>query len=105
MTDNPYQPPRSPVRDRVRLDVGWKKALAVWWSVSWRGGLYGLLGGVVLGALGGVLAATTGVPEKGELYGAIAGYIAAIPASMIGMKQGLSRHLASLVSMHSRDVA
>ena len=106
MTDiNPYEPPRSSIRDPSRLGVGWKKALAVWWSVSWRGGLYVAVGGLLLGALGGVFAVITGAPEKGALYGAVGGYMAMIPASVLGMKQGLSRHLSSLIAIHTRDVA
>jgi hypothetical protein len=107
MSDNPYEPPKAPVRDQVKakVSVGWKRSLAVWWSVSWRGALYGLLGGLILGMIGGILAALSGVPEQAQQFGTVGGYIAAIPASMLGTKQGLSAHLASLVREHAQAVA
>jgi hypothetical protein len=105
MTDNPYEPPKSRVQDARNVGVSWKKAIAVWWSVSWRGGLYGAFGGLILGALGGAFAVIAGAPEKSALYGAVGGYIAMFPASILGLKQGLSRHLASLIVIHTRDAA
>ena len=78
------------------MTVRWPKALAVWWSAAWRGSLYGLLGGMALGAIAGAIAGFMGAPEKAGLYGSIGGYVAAIPASMLGLKQALSKHLASL---------
>ena len=92
----PYAPPRANVKDKAATAIPWPTALSVWWSAAWRGALYGLLGGLLLGAIAGVMAAVLGVPEKANLYGTIAGYIAAFPASMLGLKQALSKHLASL---------
>jgi hypothetical protein len=40
-----------------------------------------------------------GEPQKAALYGAIAGYIAAIPASMLALKQALGKHLPSLAAL------
>lgn len=81
------------------MTVGWSKALAVWWSAAWRGALYGMVGGFVLGAVGGVVSALVGAPpDQAALYGAAGGYVAAIPASILGLKQALSKHLASLVA-------
>ena len=81
------------------MTIGWPKALAVWWSAAWRGGLYGMIGGFVLGAIGGLVAGLMSAPEQAGKYGAVGGYIAAIPASMLGLKQALSRHLSSLVAI------
>lgn len=81
------------------MTVTWKKALPVWWSAVWRGAVYGLLGGVVLGATGGALAVMLHTPDKATTYGTIGGYIASIPASMLGVKQALSKHLASLAAI------
>ena len=64
----------------------------------WRAVLYGMLGGFVLGAIGGVIAAAMHAPDKAVIYGAVGGYIATIPASMLALKQALSKHLASLAS-------
>lgn len=78
--------------------ISWNKALAVWWSFIWRGMIYGLLIGFALGAAAGVYAGAIGQPEKGVLYGAFAGWLATIPASLIAMKKALSKHLASLAA-------
>jgi hypothetical protein len=81
------------------MTVGWPKALAVWWSAAWRGALYGLIGGFVLGSIGGVIAGVMSSPEQAGTYGAVGGYLASIPASMLGLKQALSKHLRSLIAM------
>ena len=81
------------------MTVHWPKALAVWWSAAWRGALYGLLGGFVFGALGGIVAGFMGAADQAGIYGAIGGYVASIPASMLGLKQALSRHLPSLIAI------
>jgi hypothetical protein len=104
MDRNPYAAPQAAVRD-PRVGIRWPKALSVWWSAAWRGALYGMVGGFLLGAVGGVIAVVAGTPEQGAIYGAIGGYVAAIPASMLGLKQALSKHLASLVGSLDEKVA
>jgi hypothetical protein len=101
----PYAPPRAQVQEKAPTMIRWPTALSVWWSAAWRGALYGLLGGFLLGAVAGVIAAVLGVPEKAHLYGTIAGYIAALPASMLGLKQALSKHLASLAAAANANPA
>ena len=96
MSHNPYEPTKSRVADRLSLEVSWGHSLPVWWSITWRTVVYGMLGGFVLGAIGGLLAAASGVPEKAELYGMIAGYIVTIPVTMLSVKQAISRHLSTL---------
>ena len=105
MDQNPYAPPKAPLRDKSQTTIRWNKAVAVWWSLAWRASLYGLVGGLMLGAIGGGLAAIVGEPQKAGLYGSIAGYVAAIPASMLALKQALSKHLASLSALVNDTVA
>jgi len=81
------------------MTVHWPRALAVWWSAAWRGALYGLVGGFVLGAVAGFVAGFMGAADQAPFYGAISGYIASIPASMLGLKQASTRHLPSLVAI------
>ncbi|MHA6204871.1 hypothetical protein ACXU4B_10635 [Dyella soli] len=81
------------------MSITWGKTVSVWWSAAWRGGIYGFIGGFVLGFIGGVTAAVLHTPEKAPIYGMVGGYIAAIPASMLGLKQALSKHLASLAAI------
>jgi|GEM_PF-2244601 len=81
------------------MRITWGKTVSVWWSAAWRGSIYGFIGGFVLGFIGGFTAALLHTPEKAPLFGVIGGYIAAIPASMLGLKQALSKHLASLAAI------
>ena len=87
------------------MTIRWSSAIPVWWSIAWRGSLYGLVLGAILGGIGGAIAAFSGMPEKGTLYGTIGGYIAAIPASLLAVKQGLSKHLAALAAIVKENVA
>ena len=98
MTESPYAPPKATVEKKA-IEIRWSNALPVWWSFAWRGFLYGVLGGFALGAVGGAIAVATGVPEKAQFYGSIGGYIASIPATMLAVKQALSKHLASLAAV------
>jgi len=98
MNQNPYEPTKSPLVDQREAVVSWRRALAVWWSAAWRGGLYAIPGGFLFGMLGGVLAAVTGAPQKAQLYAAIGGYLASIPLSMLALKQALTKHVGSLIA-------
>ena len=98
MSANPYSSPSARIADlKLRNEITWGQALPVWWSVVWRGFIYGLAGGFALGFIGGFIAALIGAPEKAALWGTIGGYIAGIPASMLAVKQAMSKHLLSLV--------
>lgn len=74
----------------------WNSAFAVWWSFMWRAMIYGMLLGALLGGIAGFFA---GTPERGALFGGIAGYIGTIPASMLALKQALTKHLAALAAL------
>ena len=87
------------------MNISWGKALSVWWSIAWRGTIYGALGGFVLGFIGGFMAALMHAPEKAQFYGMIGGYIAAIPASMLAVKQAITKHLISLAALVNHDRA
>ena len=84
------------------MKISWGDALPVWWSIFWRGLIYGFIGGFVLGFVGGVIAALLSTPEKAVLFGMVGGYIAAIPASMLAVKQAIARHLPALAAMAVR---
>lgn len=85
------------------MNVDWGTALKVWWSATWRGFLYGLAGGLVLGFVAGMVAGMRGEPDMAADYGSIAGYIAAIPASMLALKQALAKHLTSLAALAAQQ--
>lgn len=84
------------------MKVTWGDALPVWWSICWRGFIYGFLGGFALGFMGGVIAALIGAPEKAVIFGMAGGYIAALPASLLAVKQAITRHLPSLAALAAR---
>ncbi|MDR7134049.1 hypothetical protein J2X06_002928 [Lysobacter niastensis] len=101
MTGNPYQAPTSVGQafgdKATKLSIS--ETLPVWWSFVWRATIYGFVFGVLLGAIGGVFAAVRGVPEQAQMYGAALGYLGTIPASMLALKQALSKHLVSLAAL------
>lgn len=84
------------------MQVQWRDVLPVWWSFFWRAAVFGALLGFLLGALVGVLLGMAGSAEKAPLYGALAGWVGAIPASMLAMKQALTRHLPALGGVAAR---
>lgn len=81
------------------MQISWRTALSVWWSVAWRGAIYGFVGGCVLGAIGGFVAAISGSPEKATDYGTIGGWIASLPASILALKHALPKHLVRLADI------
>jgi len=44
-------------------------------------------------------------PERSSLYGTIGGYAATIPASMLAVKHGLSKRLATLAAIANANAA
>jgi nitrate reductase gamma subunit len=81
------------------MHLDWGKALSVWWSFFWRATIYGVLLGAALGFLAGMYAALSGVPDKATVYGGIAGWVGAIPGSMLALKQAISKHLGALAAL------
>lgn len=62
------------------VEVTWKRAFKVWWSLAWRGLLFGFLGGGVVGfILGFILGIARVNPNTIRLVGQIAGGIVGIP--------------------------
>lgn len=65
------------------LEVTWGRAVKVWWSLAWRGLLFGALAGFAAGFVLGVAGAVVGM-SKGAigLLGTIAGMVVAIPVGI-----------------------
>jgi len=76
--------------------VTWKQSLPAWWSFFWRSVIYGAVGGFLLGAVGGAIAGATGHLDRARMFGAIAGYLAAVSLSTLAFKQALQVHLEDL---------
>lgn len=104
---NPYGV--SPAQARIshpddRVKVGWRTAVRVWWSAVWRGALYCFIGFFALGyGLSLVSLLLTGSPDVAPSWVPELSYgrvlcIAAIPASLLGMKQALGKHASALAA-------
>ena len=93
MSQTPYAAPIARVADPRGTTFTWKQTMPLWWSFFWRTLVYGTVFGLVLGALAGGFAGFLGSPEKGAFYGGIAGWVATFPATMLALKQSVSKHL------------
>ena len=73
------------------LEVTWNRAIRIWWSLAWRGLLFGVIAGAIVGFIVGVAMGALGRPEEGGIYGQVAGMIAGIPVGMWVVKVVLSK--------------
>jgi hypothetical protein len=83
MSADPYLPPSAPVSDQSHasaIEVTWGRAAKVWWSLMWRGLLFGGLGGGLMGFIIGYVMATVGqTPQQIGVVTTWAGGLVAIP--------------------------
>lgn len=79
------------------MEITWGASIAVWWSFMWRSVVYSLIGGLVVGFIGGVIAVI--LQQDSMLHGMIAGYLVYIPASMFALKKTLQKHVPILASL------
>lgn len=93
MEADPFRSPAAKVNQsdaRDGLDVTWARALKVWWSLMWRGVLYGLVAGIGTGAIVGfVLAVVVYVAESAGLKG-IGDPIGGLMSSIGGLFGGIA---------------
>jgi hypothetical protein len=78
------------------MKISWNDSMPVWWSLVWRGFIYGAVGGALLGFVAGAIAGGTGHLDKAATAGAIAGWLAGLAGSMLALKQALQVHLSRL---------
>ena len=60
-----------------------KRFLSIWRELLWRGVVYGIPAGFVLGAIIGIVIATLERPDLLEVVGAMLGTIVYVPISLI----------------------
>ena len=63
MSTTPYAAPQSHVADiemREGLEVSWSRAAKVWWSITWRTIVFGMLIGFGMGIVAGLLGVALG---------------------------------------------
>jgi hypothetical protein len=95
MSNTPYAAPQSHVADievREGLEVSWARALRVWWSITWRTVVFGMLIGFVVGVIAGIGGAAAGIPANqvqgiSSLFGVIIGVF----ISMWAVRKALTR--------------
>jgi hypothetical protein len=82
-------PPRAPFHPDStgpaydRLDVTWTRALKVWWSLAWRGILFGTLAGALAGACIGIVGASAGADQPTiQKLGSLAGLAVGLPVGL-----------------------
>ena len=69
------------------VQVTWKRAFKVWWSLLWRGVLFGFLGGGLVGLILGFFMGLAQVdPEAINSACTVAGYIVSIPIGIVVTK-------------------
>ena len=86
MAFNPYQPPVAQAGEvdiSKTLEVTFSRATKVWWSLSWRAILFGILAGGAAGFVIGIISAAARVaPEQMPKYGGLAGLAVGIPVGI-----------------------
>ena len=68
------------------LEVTWRRALIIWWSLLWRSAVFAGLLGALLGGIGGVVVAVEGRPDLGATVGRFLGQLGAIPVSLFVLR-------------------
>ena len=79
------------------VELNWERAIKVWWSLAWRGVLFGFIAGFIAGFIVGAL----GFPNLGTLAGLVVG----IPIGMWVVKLVLAKSFSdfrlALVSLEN----
>src|ERR1035438_746111 len=65
------------------LEITWDRVLVLWWGLVWRGTIFGVAVGAVLGFCGGFLVGFAGHPELGAAVGMLLGWLGSIPLSIV----------------------
>lgn len=91
--------------DFVFVEVTWKRALKVWWSLMWRGLLFGFLAGAALGMLTGVILAMAGATSEtvmlvGRIEGVMVGVLVGIAVTKHVLGKRFSEFRIALVQEH-----
>ena len=90
------------------LEVTWKRATKIWWSIAWRAGLVGALVGAVLGGGIGAFSASAGVPfVKAVITIRVLMFVVIIPIVIWAIRSALTKSWSdfriTLVSVQRND--
>ena len=78
--------------------MSFKKLLSIWWSMQWRGVVFGLPAGMVLGFVGGFVAGATGHVQQAGLFGGIFGFPAGLVVSVWALREALLKHQVQIAA-------
>jgi len=70
-------------RSTFAPDFTSKHVLSIWWALLWRGVVYGIPAGFVLGAIIGIVIAALERPDLIDVVGAMLGTIVYVPISLM----------------------
>jgi hypothetical protein len=73
----------------------WDHILPIWWAFFWRASLLGLLAGGVFGAIGGAIMGVAGHLEAANTAGQILGYLSTLPVTLLVLRHVLAKKYAS----------
>lgn len=77
------------------IEVTWGRVVKVWWSLAWRGILFGFLAGAGAGFVIGFLGAMGGMSrESTSLYSMLAGGAVGVPIGLWVVKTVLSKRFS-----------
>jgi hypothetical protein len=60
----------------------WGRVLRIWWAWFWRAGIFSVVLGFLLGAIGGFIVGASGRPDLGAPVGAALGGLGSVPVSL-----------------------
>jgi hypothetical protein len=83
------------VEDSGNLELTVERVLAVSWSFVWRSMVFSILVGAVMGLIGGGIVGGAGHSELGSAVGALLGWIASIPVSIVVLRQVLLKKFST----------
>lgn len=73
------------------LEVTWTRATKIWWSLAWRGVLFGMIAAALAGFLVGLVLGSAGNPELVEPTARITGMAVGIPIGIWVVRTVLSK--------------
>lgn len=80
-----------------QVELSWERAIKVWWSLAWRGVLFGGIAGFVAGFIFGVL----GLPNRSDVAGLVVGIPISVWVVKIVLAKSFSDFRLALVSPES----
>lgn len=90
----------------MELEVTWGKALRIWWSLIWRGVLYGGIAGLVARFIAIEIGIALPGPEGSlDTWATVAGIVVSIPVGMWVVKRVVKlRYSRFRIALLSTDV-